>query len=92
MGDEESKALQTMLTTTKPCPKCGVRIEKNQGWEGASRVVPAAMLCAKRYLSPTGCQHMKCRQCKYNFCWQCLGKYHCNAGCKAAVNEVNTAL
>lgn len=32
---------------------------------------------------------MKCQQCKYNFCWQCLGKYHCNAGCKAAVNEVN---
>ncbi|KAJ4379148.1 hypothetical protein N0V86_005191 [Didymella sp. IMI 355093] len=36
----------------KPCPKCGVNIEK-QG----------------------GCDHMNCRGCRHNFCWECLGPY-----------------
>jgi hypothetical protein len=40
----------------KPCPKCGVNIEK-QG----------------------GCDHMTCRKCHHNFCWQCLVPFTPNA-------------
>ncbi|KZM19425.1 uncharacterized protein EKO05_0003094 [Ascochyta rabiei] len=40
----------------KPCPKCGVNIEK-QG----------------------GCDHMNCRRCRHNFCWECLGHFTGNA-------------
>ncbi|KAF1933454.1 uncharacterized protein M421DRAFT_197634 [Didymella exigua CBS 183.55] len=37
----------------KPCPKCGVNIQKNGG-----------------------CDHMKCKRCRHNFCWECLGLYN----------------
>eukprot|EP00948_MAST-09A_sp_MAST-9A-sp1_P000038 g38.t1 len=48
----ESETANYILSHTKPCPKCGTRIEKNQG-----------------------CNHMACTQCKYDFCWICMGAW-----------------
>lgn len=48
--EDESETANWILVNTKRCPKCSVRIEKNQG-----------------------CMHMKCRVCKHEFCWVCLG-------------------
>jgi ariadne-1 len=36
----------------KPCPNCGISIEKN-----------------------SGCNHMTCNQCGYEWCWLCRGKF-----------------
>jgi len=52
--DEDSvKEIKTM--GAKPCPSCGVNIEKE-----------------------SGCDHMTCRTCRHNFCWQCLVPYYGN--------------
>ncbi len=59
----ESGNVNWMKANTKPCPKCKLPIEKNQG-----------------------CNHMTCSQCRYEFCWICMGdwiahkgNYNCNA-------------
>ncbi|KAJ4987456.1 E3 ubiquitin-protein ligase dbl4 [Stagonosporopsis vannaccii] len=53
---ESEKVIKNM--GAKPCPKCGINIEK-QG----------------------GCDHMRCRNCRHNFCWECLG------GLKGGAND-----
>ena len=58
--EEEAEARRLKHLTTRPCPRCGVRIEKNGG-----------------------CPHMTCVQpnCRYQFCWDCLGEYHTSTSC-----------
>ncbi|KAF2642964.1 hypothetical protein P280DRAFT_394527 [Massarina eburnea CBS 473.64] len=54
-GADEKKSEKVIKEISKPCPKCGVNIEKS-----------------------TGCDHMTCKQCKHNFCWQCLVTFTSN--------------
>ena len=37
-----------------------------------------------------GCDHMRCRNCNYQFCWRCLGPYHTTA-CFRPRNSVHYA-
>jgi len=55
---DESETANWILVNTKSCPKCSVRIEKNQG-----------------------CNHMVCQQCKFEFCWICMGVNCGHGGC-----------
>ena len=34
--------------------------------------------CSVNIEKNEGCQHMTCRQCRYDFCWNCLGDYDVN--------------
>eukprot|EP00733_Pompholyxophrys_punicea_P000204 Pompholyxophrys_punicea_v1_NODE_38_length_4733_cov_3.558572.p2 type:complete len:394 gc:universal NODE_38_length_4733_cov_3.558572:2468-1287(-) len=52
---QERQYQEWLRKNTKPCPKCDVNIQKNEG-----------------------CNHMTCRMCKHDYCWDCLGAWEIN--------------
>jgi hypothetical protein len=108
LSKEEMSALELMYSITKPCPKCGVRIEKNQGARvgcvgparclgvglvesvgvGCEGMLPVPCRVQRPPLHSAGCPHMTCRHCRYEFCWECGGKYHTTGTCTNPKEEV----
>lgn len=60
----KTDSTQLKISNTKPCPKCGARIEKNGG-----------------------CNHMKCINCGYEFCWVCGHEWQTHEGEKYTCNQ-----
>ncbi|OHS98623.1 IBR domain containing protein [Tritrichomonas foetus] len=61
---ETGSKKQLVISNTKPCGKCGARIEKTGG-----------------------CNHMKCVNCGFEFCWICGHEWDTHEGEKYACNE-----
>lgn len=94
---EDAEARKLKHLTTKPCPRCGVRIEKNGGcpvrvFLSSARhcalfLSLSLALCSPSFTSSVHLyirtQHMTCVQpnCKYQFCWECSGEYHTSSTC-----------
>ncbi|KAM0716953.1 hypothetical protein Q7P37_006805 [Cladosporium fusiforme] len=49
---EEQESQLELKTKTRPCPRCGIHIDKYEG-----------------------CDHVTCRRCRYEFCWECFVSY-----------------
>ncbi|KAG8342086.1 IBR domain [Trypanosoma vivax] len=52
LARENEPSLAVIQKTTRGCPGCSIRIEKD-----------------------SGCNHMICTQCRYEYCWVCLGPW-----------------
>jgi len=67
------------------CSNCGEKWHANKSCQEAinenfasfSRHIQVKMCpkCASRTEKTTGCNHMICPRCKYEYCWRCLGEY-----------------
>lgn len=73
-GTEEEEEIAAnclwLVTNSKKCPNCSISIQKN---EGSALIDSLDCKFQVRFLSSSsGCNHIKCVKCKYDFCWVCL--------------------
>jgi len=62
--DQETLTNTVIQQTTRPCPGCGIRVEKNRDHIG-----DCDKLTCRRVLPETG------EECGVEFCWHCQGQY-----------------
>jgi len=63
--DQEALTISLIEKTTRPCPGCGTRVEKNKDFVG-----DCDKLTCRRILPATGAE------CGVEFCWHCQGRYY----------------
>jgi len=68
-SDESQESIKAKLKITKPCPMCGLRVEKAEGCPH--------MICGSN--GPGGLKVPG--GCGYDFCWDCGGPHHTSAKC-----------
>lgn len=56
----------------KPCAEI---VDKDFQLWAKDKVIKRCPNCKFYIEKNKGCNHIKCQQCKYNFCWLCLGEY-----------------
>ena len=77
----ESETAHWIIANTRKCPKCSIRIEKNQGCNHVSRTISKRFWCGFELvlivLNVCFCflPQMTCRGCKFEWCWVCMGDW-----------------
>lgn len=76
--DNNHEFCSKCLLPPHPGLQCNLNVEKNYDRWKNNNDVQKCPKCGIEILKTSGCNHMTCSKCKYQFCWICRGQYSSN--------------